>query len=83
MGQGKPAHILLWTKEHFREFWVWTVLPERRTVMVQNSDAGARSELQFQNQCLQIGPLREFLNLSVYFSFSTYKTGKITSTYLN
>ena len=51
MGQG---HILLWTKERFREFLVWIVLPERRTVMVWSSDAGARSELRFQNQCLQI-----------------------------
>lgn len=48
MGQGQPAHILLWTKERFREFLVWIVLPERRTVMVRNSDAGARSELRFQ-----------------------------------
>lgn len=48
MGQGQPAHILLWTKERFREFLVWIVLPERRTVMVRNSDARARSELRFQ-----------------------------------
>lgn len=63
MGHGSEAasaHSAL-DKEP-REFLVWTVLPER-TVMVQNSDAGARSELRIPEPMLTDMSSSEFLNL--------------------